>query len=52
MNLRDVFIKRVNKYQNTIEFTDFINCLNIVEFNLIGKDNEVIYFILFHFILK
>ena len=41
MSLREVFLNRVNKFQNTIDFTDFINCLNIVEFNLVGKDNEV-----------
>lgn len=41
-SLRDVFSKRVDKYQNTIGFTDFINCLNIADFNLVAKDEQVL----------
>ena len=43
INIKEVFIKRINKFQNSIDFTDFVNCLNIVEYDLVSKDNQVTY---------
>lgn len=41
MNIRDVFSKRVDMNKKTIDFVDFVNCLNIADFNLREKDSEV-----------